>query len=245
MKYIQSLAAIAALSTTLCGQHALASVEYGAKDSRTGASWIQASTPEEGVALGYRMASTSEFASYLSSGGYFADYPNAPQAFHALSGSLMGFGSDTWVYSTSLTGGSYPPSTHDRFAVVMGRLAGDGDQAGALLRSEVTVSMMCPGPVPYQCGGATSYLYGATYGGLAELSAGTLAEGYTKGINKVWSGALTNLKQEDGSYTLGYFMTNAAAVPEPSSWMLMGLGLLAISAAGRARLKANPKPTWA
>jgi PEP-CTERM motif len=236
MKYVNARhIAIATLAGMSLWSHAaMATIAPGINDPVTGTPWIKASTLEEGLAQGFRLATPQEFSDYLGHGGF--GVPSATQEFftRTASRSLMGFASDTYV----------PPAMPGQYggpSVAFGRLAGGVDQLGAIMATSGSQLDFCPGSNAYNCY-KTIYVNEAAFGELSAMAAGQ-HDRYAYGSGGDWAGALKNLKQADGSYKLGYFMISS--VPEPRSWMLMGLGLLAISAAGRARLKANLKPTWA
>lgn len=218
-------AIVAGAAMALLSSAAQATITYGNADATTGTNWIKATTLAEGQAQGFRAATTDEFSAYLTHGGFGA--PSATQEFFSRTvlSPRMGFATDTYV----------PPSMIYEYAgpgVTLGLLDGKTTQVGAIMSTTGRQQSPCyPGDYSYQCY-STIYVNEAAFGSLSEMEAGQ-HDRYSYGVGGDWKGALSNLKQPDGGYKLSYFMVS---VPEPSTWMMLSLGLVG---AGLARRRAT------
>jgi PEP-CTERM motif len=197
---------------------AQAGISTGVADPVTGQSWIRATTLQEGLDAGFVPASTADFSAYLQHGGFGG--PDANQEFwtRTSAAALMGFQADAYVSSSM-------PYEYSNPSVALGWLNGNTSTLGAILFTTGRQMGACPGSYSYGCYSAI-YVNEAAYGPLGEFLAGQ-HDRYSYATNGDWKSALSKVAQGDGTYKAGYFMLRA--VPEPSTWSLMGLGLVALA----------------
>lgn len=209
-----------------CAAHA--SVSYGAYDSAAQLTWIKASTLDEGYSLGFRAATAGEFSAYLTQGGFGT--PSSTQEFFSRTvvAPRMGFAVDTYVQPSM-------PYEYNGPAVTMAWLDG-GAKLGALMNTTGKQQSQCyPGDYNYRCYSAI-YVNEAAYGTLGEMLAGQ-HDGYSYGVGGDWKGALAAIKSSKGDYSLDYFMVSS--VPEPGSWLMMGLGLAGLAALQQRKARST------
>lgn len=200
-----------------------AAIEKGVSDPVTGQEWIRADTLEQGEALGYRAATTAEFSAYLTHGGF--GNPSTTQEFfsRSVTSPLMDFTADI----------SLEPAMFGQYGgpnVVMGWLDGSKEQVGAIMHTwgrQLKESEDCwyaNSPACY----TIFQVNEAAYGTLSEFVAGQ-HDRYAYGVGGDWAPAARALTQSSGSYYM------LSAVPEPSTYALMGIGWLLITCATRKR----------
>lgn len=226
-------------------------------DTQTGLQWIKASTLAEGEALGYRAATTSEFQSFVTHSGW-APLADSSQTFALPSGfsyvesrtsgtSMAGY-SSTVRYTNNLAPVSFstdvsvlgpsPYGSSITQAVSVAWLDGvAGGSVGAMFTSTLNNYMpICSGARSTSCSTSDNHSNEAAVGALSDLQAGAYdSASHTTGSN--WSALMNQLPQAEGSTNLMYYMV-AVAVPEPSSYALMGLGLIGVAAAARRQRRA-------
>jgi hypothetical protein len=198
-----------------------ASVTLAAFDAKTGLRWAKASELREGETQGYRAATTEEFTTYVTNVGF----KNAgdQQFYGASARPLLGFASDVTLRSSM-------EHTYRDPIMSLGWLDGRTDQIGALLYDVGRKQAQCtPSDYIWMCF-EPFYVHVAAFGSLSEMRAGKHdSYHYTNGGN--WASALSQLAYPmnsplRGTYNMSYFMV--AEGPEPSTWGLVGIGLLAL-----------------
>lgn len=212
------LGALAALGCLGLSGQAQAAIDAGLTDPVTGQSWVRATTVQEGLDAGFVVATSADFSAYLKHGGFGG--PDANQEFWTRTSAapLMGFQADAYV-NTSM------PYEYSNPTVALGWLNGNNNSLGAMLYTTGRQQSACPGSYSYGCY-STIYVNEAAFGSLGEFLAGQ-HDRYSYATNGDWKSALGKVAQGDGTYKAGYFMLKA--VPEPGTWALMGLGLVALA----------------
>lgn len=239
MPFGRSISFISVAVMALWVGQAQAGVDYGntfgvaspgVVDAQAGLKWIKASSLAEGEALGYRAATSDEFQGLLTHKGWEPTdgsfrYPGNPAS--------VGFTADASLTSSSPA--VYTTNYQDVSAAWLD--GGSGGLVGAMFHTHHYQYLpSCTGGRMPTCYNPQYDSNEAVIGTLSDLQAGAYDSAtHTTGSN--WSALMNQLPQTEGSTSLMYYMV-AAVVPEPSSYALMGLGLIGVAAATRRQRRA-------
>lgn len=215
------------------------------QDTKTGLLWVNIRLAD-GEAAGFRVATSAEFATLLGDAGWTSQagagqqflLPTANQATPGSTNMALGGGWTNYEYENIST---LQPNIY-RYSYGSGGLLADGN-AAAISSDAFTTDQYCKTTAS---GGTSctpksvSYTLKAIIGNFDQLKAGAYDGEKKWSATTVHSGALVTGASQDNPgqwiyhslfYQNTYFMI--AAVPEPSTWALMGLGLIAVTVAAR------------
>jgi hypothetical protein len=226
-------------------------------DSDSALTWTEFSTVTEGQAEGFRVATHQEFLALLTNAGLTYTPANTTASYPGLRPTLMSVASGTSLLDMS---SAVTTVTLNTGGLPVGGIPGLVEPA-PVLRQDAGLVASTMGDEPYVLAALsekTSTLMCDTFtaSGTTSVPCGTsvTTRGLTDGLREFGSQAATPDSVLYGYYIgelgfsvanndakvnpahLGYYMVKA--VPEPSTWALMGLGLCGLAAARRRQSAA-------